>query len=195
MNKYNILLVDDDRLILKAMALSIKNKGYSVITANSGEEGINILSKEHIDLVITDLVMEQAGGLDVLRKAKEIDSEIMVIILTGYGDITSAIEALRFDADDYLLKPCEDEEIYFKIAGLLEKQALRRKIKIYEKILPVCSVCKQIRDDTGKVHGSGDWMTLEKYVCKKSGMELSHTYCPVCKQKVLEEMERDFGES
>ncbi|MEQ8189283.1 MAG: response regulator [Candidatus Eremiobacterota bacterium] len=192
MNKYTILLVDDDRLILKAMALSVKNKGYSVVTAGSGEEAISILAKQHIDLVITDLVMEQVGGLEVLRKAKEIDSEIMVIILTGYGDITSAIEALRFDADDYLMKPCEDEEIYFKIAGLLEKQDLRRKIKIYEKILPVCSVCKQIRDDTGKIHGSGDWMSLETYVCKKSGIELSHTYCPVCKKKVIEEMEREF---
>ncbi len=193
MNKYRILLVDDDRLILKAMSLSIKNKGYRVTTACSGEEAIDILSKEHIDLVITDLVMEQVGGIDVLRKAKEIDSEIMVIILTGYGDITSAIEALRSDADDYLLKPCEDEEIYFKIAGLLEKQDLRRKIKIYEKILPVCSVCKQIRDDTDKVHGTGDWMSLENYVCKKSGMEFSHTYCPVCKKKVLEELKREFG--
>lgn len=192
MNNYNILLVDDERLILKAMALSIKNKGYQVFTACSGEEAINILSNQHIDLVITDLVMEHVGGLEVLRKAKEIDSEIMVVILTGYGDITSAIEALRCDADDYLLKPCEDEEIYFKISNLLEKQDLRRKIKIYEKILPVCSVCKNIRDDTGKVHGSGDWMSLEKYVCKKSGMEFSHTYCPVCKKKVLEELERDF---
>jgi DNA-binding NtrC family response regulator len=192
MNKYNILLVDDDQLILKTMALSVKNKGYSVTTACSGEEAIDILSKQHIDLVITDLVMEQVGGIEVLSKAKKLDSEIMVIILTGYGDITSAIEALRFDADDYLLKPCEDEEIYFKISSLLEKQYLRRKIKIYEKILPVCSVCKQIRDDTGKGHGTGDWMSLEKYVYKKFGLEFSHTYCPVCKKKALEELERDF---
>ncbi|HPZ09360.1 MAG TPA: response regulator [Candidatus Eremiobacteraeota bacterium] len=80
MKRHRILLVDDDLLILKAIALSLKNRGYEVITASNGKDAIDILTERPPDLVITDLVMEGTGGIDVLKKAKEIDNEIMVII-------------------------------------------------------------------------------------------------------------------
>ena len=80
----------------------------------------------------------------------------MVIVLTGFGDMLSAIEALRSQADDYMLKPCESGEMFFRVERCLEKLELARKIHLYQKILPMCCVCKKIRDDTGKVPGRGD---------------------------------------
>ena len=124
---------------------------------NSGDKAVDLLQQTAFDLVITDLVMERVDGIQVLKKTKEIDATIMVIVLTGFGDMLSAIEALRSQADDYMLKPCESSEMFFRVERCLEKLELARKIDLYQKILPMCCVCKKIRDDTGKVPGRGKW--------------------------------------
>ena len=189
MHKYKILLVDDDPLILKGIGNDLEGKGYRVITAKSGEKAIELLNNDNFDLVITDLVMDQMDGIDVLKKSKESNPDTMVIILTGYGDMTSAIDALRFDADDYLLKPCEAEEIYFRVGRCLERLTLKRKIDIYEKILPVCCMCKKIRDEAGKEPGTGKWIRMEDYLEDKVKIMVTSTYCPECFKKAKEEVE------
>ena len=181
-----ILLVDDNELILETLSDIIRSEGYSVSVADNGEDAIKLMGNNNFNLVITDLVMKPLDGLAVLKKSKEIDPELMVIILTGYGDMKTAIEALRLEADDYLLKPCEEEELFIKISRLLEKQSIRRSIKLYENILPICCVCKQIRDDAGKEKGTGKWMSLEDYVSKR-GIRPTHTYCKKCAKIILEE--------
>ena len=66
---------------------------------------------------------------------------------------------------------------------------LERRIKLFEKIIPVCSVCTKVRDDTGKEHGNGNRMTLEEYVQNIAKIDFSHTYCPECAKKIQEENE------
>jgi DNA-binding response OmpR family regulator len=190
MGGYAILLVDDDPLITAGTGGDLEEKGYKVTTANNGREAIEWLGRSFFDLVITDLVMTPVSGMEVLKKAKEIHPEIMVIILTGFGDMASAIDALRFDADDYLLKPCEPDEMYFRVARSLEKLELKRKIKVYENILPVCCVCKKIRDDTGRERGTGKWMPLETYMYRRAKVDVTSTYCPECMKKAMAEMDR-----
>ena len=194
MMKYSILLIDDDPLILKGTGNDLARKGYQVTTVDNGEKAIALLEKDTVDLVITDLVMAPVNGLGVLEKSKEINPEMMVIILTGFGDITSAIEALRLGADDYMLKPCLPEEMYHRVAKCLEKLELKRKIKIYEDILPVCCVCKSIRDDTGKEPGTGKWTQMENYIRDKGGVGVTSTYCPECAKKAKEELARGLAE-
>ena len=193
MMKYSILLIDDEPLILKGTGNDLARKGYQVTTVDSGEKAIALLEKDTVDLVITDLVMAPVNGLGVLEKSKEINPEMMVIILTGFGDITSAIEALRLGADDYMLKPCLPEEMYLRVAKCLEKLELKRKIKIYEDILPVCCVCKSIRDDTGKEPGTGKWTQMENYIRDKGGVGVTSTYCPGCAKKAKEELARELS--
>jgi len=105
MKKYRILLVDDDPLILNTIGPALKDHDYDVTTAENGQVAIEQLDKHKFDLVLTDLVMEEIDGITVLKKVKKVHPETVVIILTGYGDLQSAVEALRFSADDYLLKP------------------------------------------------------------------------------------------
>jgi YesN/AraC family two-component response regulator len=189
MVKYKILLVDDDPLILKGIGCDLEGKGYHVTTAKSGEKAIKLLNKETFDLVITDLVMDQIDGIDVLKKSKESNPDTMVIILTGYGDMTSAIDALRLNADDYLLKPCEAEEIYFRVGRCLERLTLKRKVDIYEKILPVCCMCKRIRDETSEKSGKDKWIRMEDFIEDKVKIMVTSTYCPECFKKAKEEVE------
>ncbi|MEE8400169.1 MAG: response regulator [Desulfobacterales bacterium] len=188
MRDYEILLVDDDALILDTLGPAIESAGYRVTTAANGTEAIEKLTRCHFDLVLTDLVMESVDGIGVVKKAKEVNPDAMAIILTGFGGITSAIDALRLGADDYLLKPCENEEILFRISTCLEKLEFKRKIKAYEEMLPVCCVCKKIRDDSGKEPGSGEFMSVEQFIVTKAGLSVTSTYCPECGKKAIEEL-------
>lgn len=183
---HKILLVDDDLLILQSISSTLEQEGYRVTTAANGDKAIELMNNSNFDLILTDLVMEPVDGIGVLKKAKEINPEIIVIILTGYGDLISAVEALRLDADDYLLKPCEPEELSFRICSCLEKLELKRKVKAYETIVPVCCECKSIRNDSGKEIGTGEWMSVEEYILTKSKIAISPTYCPACIKKEME---------
>ena len=190
MKNNNLLLVDDEPFILEGIGSDLEIHGYQVTRAASGEIAVEILEKMDFDLVITDLVMESTDGIQVLKKAKNLNPEIQVIILTGYGDLSSAIEAMRNHADDYLLKPCESQEIIFRVKKCLEKQEMTRKINLYQKILPMCCVCKKVRDDSGKKPGSGDWVGIETYINEKANLDITSSYCPECAQETIAEFNK-----
>jgi DNA-binding response OmpR family regulator len=187
MGKYNILLVDDDPYILEGIGADLESQGFQVTKADSGDVALEVLQENNFDLVITDLVMEDTDGIQVLKKTKALNFDTMVIILTGYGDMKSAIEALRQEADDYLLKPCESAELLYRVNHCLEKRELARKIKIYQDILPMCCVCKKIRDDRQTEPGKGDWVSVEQFIHEKAKLDITSSYCPECAQQTMEE--------
>ena len=186
MKEHRLLLVDDDPFILEGIGEDLESNGYQVTCASSGESAVELLESNHFDLVITDLVMASTDGIQVLKKTKELNSDIQVIILTGFGDIDSAVEALRSQADDFLLKPCESQEMLFRVKNCLEKQELTRKIKLYQKILPMCCVCKKIRDDTNRQPGTGEWITIEKFINEQAHLDITSSYCPDCAKKTMD---------
>lgn len=190
MKKYNLLLVDDDPFILEGIGQDLENNGYQVTRTSSGETAVDLLESDHFDLVITDLVMDQTDGIQVLKKTKELNSDIQVIILTGFGDMDSAIKALRNQADDFLLKPCESQEMLFRVKNCLEKQDLTRKLNLYQKILPMCCVCKKIRDDTGREPGTGEWIKVEQFIHEQAKLDITSSYCPDCAKKTMEAYSR-----
>jgi len=184
--KKKILIVDDEELILNSLGLELEGEGYEVSLAADGEEAIAILRENYFDLIITDLMMEGLNGLEVLKVAKQIDPEIAVVILTGYGEVASAIEALRLGAADYLLKPCDCKELHLRLANSLEQQDLAKKIKIYERILPVCGECKKaLHEDAG---GMTEWLALDQFISRKTGLGISHGYCPACFKDAMAEI-------
>ena len=186
MEKHSILLVDDDPYILEGIGADLESQGFHVTKADSGDAALQVLQETSFDLVITDLVMEDTDGIQVLKKTKALSLDTMVIILTGYGDMNSAIEALRQEADDYLLKPCESAELLYRVNHCLEKRELARKIQIYQNILPMCCVCKKIRDDRQTEPGKGDWVSVEQFIHEKAKLDITSSYCPECAQQTME---------
>lgn len=186
MRNKSILLVDDEKIILDSLGRDLREEGYTITTASDGSEAIIKLRAAPYDLVITDLAMTEIGGIQVLKEAKKINRDICVIILTGYGDMTSAIEALRLGADDYLIKPCDIDEMLIRVNRCLTRQEVARKIKFYEKIIPMCCICGEIRDDTGLEQGQGKWLKPDQFILKRSTSAVSHTYCPKCEEKTRE---------
>ena len=122
MPQKSILLIDDEKILLEAVSDDLKESGYKVTTTESGEEGLRSFKILQHDLVIVDLKMENMDGLEVSRKIKELNPETPVMILTGYGSMETAIEALRLDLDDYVLKPVNRDDLFEKIQGCLERK-------------------------------------------------------------------------
>ncbi|MBI5406207.1 MAG: response regulator [Nitrospirae bacterium] len=127
MENETILVVDDDEDILELIERHLSNKGYEVVTAYDGEQALPLLEKVKFDLVITDLKMPKIDGMEVLRRVKEKDPHIEVVILTGHGTMDNVIEALRDGgAFDYLQKPLYNiKQLSFVTRKALERKRLR----------------------------------------------------------------------
>ena len=187
------MLVDDDPIVLMGIGRELEAQGYAVSTAKSGEAALAILDGPAVDfdLLITDLIMGKVNGIEVLKRSKQVNPDGMAMIMTGYGDLNSAIQAIRLGADEYMLKPGSPEERTFRIHEVLEKYELKQKLKLYEKILPVCCVCKRIRNDAGRNSGEGSWMSVEEYLNVKGKIQVTSTYCPVCYQGAIAKIRQE----
>ncbi len=187
MKKKTILLVDDEQLILDSLARELTSGplSFEVSQASNGAEAVSLIADRAPDLVITDLRMPGLDGYQVLKAAKRRDPHTMVIILTGYADMQSAIDALRLGADEYLQKPCDPDELLYRVSSCSSKQDLQRKVAMYEHILPVCSYCKRIRDDRPGAQDTNRWYPLEEYMAKVQGIRCSHGCCPDCFAKLF----------
>lgn len=115
-----ILVIDDEERMRRILEMSLSEQGYKVYLGENGEEGIKILENKDVDLVITDMKMPGIDGIKVLEKAKEMDRERPVILMTAYGTIETAVRAMKEGAYDYILKPFELEEM-----NVLVEKALR----------------------------------------------------------------------
>lgn len=188
-----ILIVDDEDIIRKILELNLLDAGYDVDTAASGEEAVAMLDTGY-DLIITDLIMEGIDGLEVLKRAKDTYKNSSVFILTGHGELDSAVAALRAGADDYLLKPYNHQELLVRVARTFKKQDMQNTLDLYEDILSICSECKKIRDNDSE-KGSGDWVTIEKYLSRTTGSAMSHGLCPDCYQKRRKELQQMIGDN
>jgi len=126
-----VLFIDDDEGIRKVFSILLRKEGYQVFTAENGEEGLKIFKQEIPPIVIADVKMPGINGIEVLKRIKEINPEAEVIIITGHGDMNSAIEALKLDASDFLPKPVKLEALSVALKRAQKKLELRRKLKEY----------------------------------------------------------------
>lgn len=119
---HKALVVDDDEMILDIWEYILESDGYNITRATNGDQAIKILNTDNFDLVITDLRMGRTSGLDVIRKTKDINSNTIVIMITGSCDSSDEIEAFRHGADDYLLKPFSTSDLLVRIQLQKNKQ-------------------------------------------------------------------------
>ncbi len=177
---YKVLVVDDEVKTCDLMKRYLDAKGLNVITSISGHDALEEIKHEKPDIILLDIKMPGMDGIEVLKEIKNIRPEAMVIIHTAYADLSIAIDAIRLNAFDYVSKPVDLEDMYFRILNCIEKLKLHRNIKLLERILPVCCVCKKIRDDESIAPGRGNWMEMDVYLNEKTDIDITHTYCPEC---------------
>ena len=126
--KPKILIIDDEPDICKALRYLLEREEYSVTCTYSGEEGIEAFRKDWFDVVLTDLKMGRVDGMAVLEKIKEISHEMPVIIMTAFGSIESAVEAMKHGATDYIIKPFLNEEIRLTVSRIIEQKKIIGRI-------------------------------------------------------------------
>jgi len=127
-----ILIVDDELIMRESLAGWLERDGHAVQTAASGEEALEKIEEIHFDILLVDIKMEGISGLDVLRKVKESDPDAEVVMITAYGSIPSAIEAMKDGAFDYMLKPFDPNELGVLIEKIVQHQEQARE-NIYLK--------------------------------------------------------------
>jgi two-component system, NtrC family, response regulator HydG len=120
-----ILVVDDQRNVRQTTAMLLVNAGYTVFQAATGEEALDVLSKNRMDLLLTDLKMEPMDGLTLLKRALEDSPRLQIILMTAFGSIESAVEAMRLGASDYITKPFKENELLYRVERALDQAGLQ----------------------------------------------------------------------
>ncbi len=129
-SEYKILIIDDDLDFAASLKLILENENYTPLLAHSEEQALESIEKNAVDLALIDIRLGQDNGIDLLPKLKDIQPSILCIMVTGFGTIDTAIQALRNGAYDYLRKPVNPEELlatlrrgFEKIRLIKERQA------------------------------------------------------------------------
>ena len=128
-----ILVVDDEKAIRWSLGEALKNQGYDVVEAENGKEGIDIFRQEPADLVILDLRLPDTDGIEVLKQLREEDDNLPVIMMTAYGEVETAVEAIKAGAYDFLLKPFQLEKMKISVKHALENRKLKEELNGIKK--------------------------------------------------------------
>src|SRR5438094_8186463 len=130
-----ILVVDDERSMRELLAIVLKREGYDVLLAENGRMSIDLLEKEPVDLLISDIKMPDLSGVDVLRAAKKVDQDILGIMITAFASTDTAVEAMRLGACDYLSKPFDIDLLKMKVREKIENRQLRQENVLLKRTL------------------------------------------------------------
>ena len=133
MNPFTILIVDDERTLARSIKLFLADHGYEAEVAENGEKALELLERLRPDLVFLDMNLPGISGIDLLKRIKEYDRNIAVIIMTAYGSIEGAVEAIKLGAFDYMKKPVDLEELKLLADRALETSRLKQELSYYRQ--------------------------------------------------------------
>jgi len=131
----HVLVVDDERCIRDGCRIALSDKGFSVDTRETGNQGMEAALHGHYDVVLLDLMLPDIDGMDILRAVRKERREISCIIITGYSTVQNAIEAMKLGAFDYLSKPFTDDELVLAVERAIEKKKLVEENQVLRKAL------------------------------------------------------------
>ncbi|MBF0111746.1 MAG: response regulator [Desulfamplus sp.] len=131
MEQFNVLLVDDEEDFLSTLSKRLKKRQLNILTAPNGQEALNIIKDSPVDVVVLDMKMPGINGLDTLKEIKLINRLIEVIMLTGHANIEVAVKGMELGAYDYLMKPMNIDDLYYKMQDAYANKVIQeKKIKI-----------------------------------------------------------------
>ncbi|MGD9007650.1 MAG: sigma-54 dependent transcriptional regulator [Desulfobacteraceae bacterium] len=133
MDNYRILFVDDDKDILMMVEQYLNMQGYNITTVNSGLKALDFVKQQDVHIIFTDYKMPEFNGLELLAAVKQYNSEIEVIIVTGYGSMESAVQAMKFGSYDYLQKPFKLDHLKLIIDRIIEEKKIENKAALIRK--------------------------------------------------------------
>src|SRR5262245_45295944 len=148
--RMTILIVDDEKTIRWSLGEGLRKAGFEILEAASGEEGVQLFADKSPDCVLLDMKLPGIDGIEVLRRMRKENAEVPVIVMTAYGDVERAVEAMKIGAYDFVTKPFMIEKMKVTIEHALETSRLRSQVRDIER-------------------GKGDWMS--HFVGKSPAMQ------------------------
>jgi putative two-component system response regulator len=130
-----ILIVDDEEVICNILARRLAREGYSCVTAHNGRDGLNQFYKDTFSLIISDIKMPDMDGIELLKRVKAMNPNMMVIMVTAYPEIDLAVEAMRLGAYDFIIKPADLDLLILSVKKALDKKRLEKEIEDYHSQL------------------------------------------------------------
>ncbi len=154
----NILIIDDEKAIRKTLSEILSFEGYKIDEAADGEEGLKRFGEKNFDLVLCDIKMPKIDGIEFLEKAREINADIPIIMISGHGNIDTAVEAVKKGAFDYISKPPDLNRLLITLRNATEKQnlvtetkVLKRKVSKVQEMVGESNSIGKIKDTIEKV--------------------------------------------
>jgi DNA-binding NtrC family response regulator len=133
---FNVLLVDDELEFLETLVKRLTKRGLNISTAKSGEDALAIIRGQAIDVAVLDVRMPGIDGIQTLREIKKLDPLMEVIMLTGHASLEVAIAGMELGAFDYLMKPADIDELFYKLQDAFKKRTMQQeKIKKLEDLI------------------------------------------------------------
>lgn len=156
MSKKQILLVEDDANLRDALCDTLNLNGYDVIKAEDGQQALLKLQNKNIDLVLSDVQMQPMGGFELLTNIRQKKNTVPVVMMTAYGTIEKAVEAIRNGATDYLVKPFETDELIQLLDALLPEQQTDKLIAVDKNVLKLKELVKRVAESEATVLLNGE---------------------------------------
>ena len=154
----SILIIDDEKAIRKTLTEILSYEGYKIEEASDGEEGLKKFSATTYDVVLCDIKMPKMDGLEFLEKAREVNGDVPIIVISGHGNIETAVEAVKKGAFDYISKPPDLNRLLITLRNALDKQSLvtetkvlKRKVSRVQEMVGNSAPIKKIKDTIEKV--------------------------------------------
>ncbi|MEO7046156.1 MAG: response regulator [Ferruginibacter sp.] len=129
----SILIIDDEKAIRKTLSEILSFEGYKIDEAGDGEEGLKRFSEKNYDLVLCDIKMPKIDGIEFLEKAKMVNPDVPIIMISGHGNIDTAVEAVKKGAFDYISKPPDLNRLLITLRNATEKQDLVTQTKVLKR--------------------------------------------------------------
>ena len=130
-----ILLIEDEKILRISLSKMLQKAGYAVFPCENGLKAIDILEKKMFDLVLTDIRLPEKSGMDILKYIQKNHTNTKVILMTAFGSVESAVNALKVGASDYLTKPFSQEELLHKLATIRDYQSIKKEnIELKQKL-------------------------------------------------------------
>src|SRR5881394_203529 len=154
----SILIIDDEKAIRKTLTEILSYEGYKIDEASDGEEGLKKFSTTTYDVVLCDIKMPKMDGIEFLEKAREVNSDVPIIVISGHGNIETAVEAVKKGAFDYISKPPDLNRLLITIRNAMDKgslvtetKVLKRRVSRVQEMIGESAPIKKIKETIEKV--------------------------------------------
>jgi len=191
-----ILIAEDDEVSRRILHLTLVAAGHEIIVTKNGADALTVLEKNDAPpLAVLDWMMPDMDGLEVCRRirTRETGTPVYIILLTAKGGKTDIVQGLEAGANDYVVKPFDRGELRARVkvgetivnlqqnlaARVMELEAALAQVKQLQGILPICSYCKNVRDDNDY------WQQVESYISLHTEAKFIHSICPSCYDSVV----------